>query len=71
MNVREELLFDFAVNMPRILVTGKTIVIDNVRKIMMFYRYADRRIQRTEIHGCHRTQLCHNYTEGRKDAGIR
>ena len=36
MDVREELLFDFAVNMPRVLVTGKTIVIDNVRKIMMF-----------------------------------
>lgn len=36
MDVREELLFDFAVNMPRVLVTGETIVIDNVKKIMMF-----------------------------------
>ena len=35
MTVKEDLLFDFAVNMPRILVTGKTTVLDNVKKVMM------------------------------------
>lgn len=35
MSIREELLFDFAVNMPRILVTGETTVLDNVKKVMM------------------------------------
>lgn len=35
MSVREELLFDFAVNMPRVLVTGKTTVLDNVKKVML------------------------------------
>lgn len=34
MSVREELLFDFAVNMPRILVAGRTAVLDNVKKVM-------------------------------------
>lgn len=35
MSIREELLFDFAVNMPRILVTGRTTVLDNVKKVML------------------------------------
>ena len=35
MTVKEDLLFDFAVNMPRVLVTGKTTVLDNVKKVMM------------------------------------
>lgn len=35
MSIREELLFDFAVNMPRILVSGRTAVLDNVKKIMV------------------------------------
>lgn len=35
MSIREELLFDFSVNMPRILVTGKTTVLDNVKKVML------------------------------------
>ncbi len=35
MNVREELLFDFSINMPRLLVSGKTGVIDNVKKIIL------------------------------------
>ncbi len=36
MDIREELLFDFAVNMPRILVAGRTVVIDNIKKIILF-----------------------------------
>lgn len=35
MSVKEELLFDFAINMPRILVAGNTTVLDNVKKVMM------------------------------------
>lgn len=34
MSVREELIFDFGINMPRILVAGKTAVLDNVKKVM-------------------------------------
>ncbi|HVI42575.1 MAG TPA: YabP/YqfC family sporulation protein [Anaerovoracaceae bacterium] len=34
MNVKEELLFDFSINMPRLLVSGKTGIIDNVKKIV-------------------------------------
>lgn len=35
MSIKEELLFDFAVNMPRILVSGGTTVLDNVKKVML------------------------------------
>ena len=35
MSIKEDLLFDFAVNMPRILVTGRTAVLDNVKKVMI------------------------------------
>ena len=35
MSVREELLFDFAINMPRVLVSGETTVLDNVRKVVV------------------------------------
>jgi len=34
MNVREELLFDFSINMPRVLIGGKTGIFDNVKKIV-------------------------------------
>jgi sporulation protein YqfC len=34
MNVREELLFDFSINMPRLLVSGQTCIVDNVKKIV-------------------------------------
>ncbi|HML36702.1 MAG TPA: YabP/YqfC family sporulation protein [Bacillota bacterium] len=34
MNVREELLFDFSINMPRLLISGKTGILDNVKKII-------------------------------------
>lgn len=35
MSIKEELLFDFAINMPRVLVTGETTVLDNVKKVML------------------------------------
>lgn len=35
MSIKEELLFDFAVNMPRVLVTGETTVLDNVKKLLV------------------------------------
>lgn len=35
MSIKEELLFDFAVNMPRVLVAGRTTVLDNVKKVML------------------------------------
>lgn len=35
MTIKEDLLFDFAITMPRVLVSGKTIVLDNVRKLML------------------------------------
>ncbi len=35
MNVKDELLFDFSIKMPRLLVSGKTGVLDNVKKIVL------------------------------------
>ncbi|MDO4544779.1 MAG: YabP/YqfC family sporulation protein [Bacillota bacterium] len=35
MTVKEELLFDFATNLPRVLVSGKTTVLDNVKKLLL------------------------------------
>ena len=35
MTIKEDLLFDFAINMPRVLVSGKTTVLDNVRKLLL------------------------------------
>ena len=35
MGIMEELLFDFSTSMPRILVSGRTGVVDNVRKLIM------------------------------------
>ena len=34
MNVKDELLYDFSINMPRLLVSGNTGIIDNVKKIV-------------------------------------
>lgn len=34
MDIKEELLFDFSINMPRLLVSGETGIIDNVKKIV-------------------------------------
>ena len=35
MKIKDDILFDFAVNMPRVLVSGRTAVLDNVRKLML------------------------------------
>lgn len=35
MSIKDELLFDFSINMPRLLVSGKTGIIDNVKKIVL------------------------------------
>ena len=35
MTIKDDILFDFAVNMPRVLVSGRTAVLDNVRKLML------------------------------------
>ena len=35
MTIKEDLLFDFAINMPRVLLSGRTTVLDNVRKLML------------------------------------
>lgn len=36
MSVKEELLFDFAVNMPRVIVSGNMVIIDYVKRIVMY-----------------------------------
>lgn len=35
MTIKDELLFDFAINMPRALVSGNTVILDNVKKLML------------------------------------
>lgn len=35
MGFQEEFLFDFSLHMPRILISGNTAVLDNVKKIVM------------------------------------
>ncbi|MBR0596344.1 YabP/YqfC family sporulation protein [Sinanaerobacter chloroacetimidivorans] len=35
MSIKDELLFDFSMNMPRLLVSGKTGILDNVKKILL------------------------------------
>lgn len=35
MTIKDDILFDFAVSMPRVLVSGRTAVLDNVRKLML------------------------------------
>ncbi|MCI8648067.1 MAG: hypothetical protein HFE76_15035 [Firmicutes bacterium] len=35
MAIKDELLFDFAINMPRVLVSGNTVILDNVKKLML------------------------------------
>ena len=35
MGIQDELLFDFSINMPRLLVSGRTGIIDNVKKIVL------------------------------------
>ncbi len=35
MAIKDELLFDFAINMPRVLVSGNTVILDNVKKLVL------------------------------------
>jgi len=35
MYIKEELIYDFSINMPRILIGGRTGIIDNVKKIVL------------------------------------
>ena len=35
MSIKDELLFDFSVKMPRLLISGKTGILDNVKKIVL------------------------------------
>ena len=36
MSVKDELIFDFAVHMPRLMICGNMAVIDNVKRIVLF-----------------------------------
>lgn len=33
--MKAELLFDFAINMPRVLISGNTAILDNVKKLVL------------------------------------
>lgn len=35
MSIKDELLFDFSIKMPRLLISGKTGILDNVKKILL------------------------------------
>ena len=35
MSLKEEFIFDFAVKMPRLLVSGNTAVLDNIKKVVL------------------------------------
>jgi len=35
MKIKDELLYDFSINRPRLLVSGRSAVIDNVKKVVM------------------------------------
>ncbi len=35
MTIKDELLFDFAVNMPRVLLSGNTVILDHVKKLVL------------------------------------
>ncbi len=36
MSVKDELMFDFSLNIPRLMVCGNMAVIDNVKRIVLF-----------------------------------
>ena len=67
MTIREELLFDFAVNMPRVLVTGETTVVDNVKKLLVMTDG----IQRQALHVHFGAWICRDEAEGRAYAHSR
>ena len=64
MTIREELLFDFAVNMPRVLVTGETTVVDNVKKLLVM-------TDRQALHVHFGAWICRDEAEGRAYAHSR
>ena len=35
MAIKDELLFDFSIHMPRVLISGNTVVLDNVKKLVL------------------------------------
>lgn len=35
MAIKDELLFDFAINMPRAVISGNTVILDNVKKLVL------------------------------------
>lgn len=35
MTIKDELLFDFAISMPRVLVSGNTAILDNVKRLVL------------------------------------
>lgn len=35
MSIKNEMIFDFGLSMPRVLIGGRTAVLDNVKKIVM------------------------------------
>ncbi|MBN7772699.1 YabP/YqfC family sporulation protein [Clostridium aminobutyricum] len=35
MDIKNELIYDFSLNLPRVLVSGKTGILDNVKRIVM------------------------------------
>lgn len=36
MSVRDELLFDFSLKMPRVIVSGNIVIVDHVKRIVMY-----------------------------------
>jgi len=35
MRLKDELMYDFSINMPRLLVSGKSAIIDNVKRVVL------------------------------------
>lgn len=35
MTIKDELLFDFSIHMPRALISGNTVILDNVKKLVL------------------------------------
>lgn len=36
MSVKDELMFDFSVNVPRLMICGDMVIVDNVKRIVLF-----------------------------------
>ena len=35
MAIKDELLFDFSIHLPRVLLSGNTVILDNVKKLVL------------------------------------